>query len=595
MRKSAFLTLTLLLLISASCTYKHPQVKISGEYKLWHTLVFECKGNYTSEFDEVNPFLNYRLDVTFTNGDYSCVVPGYFAGDGDAGESGAHSGNIWQVKFTPGLTGHWTFKVLFRRGEHIAVSDSSDWGIPQALDGYEGSFDIGPSDKTGNDFRAKGRIVDGGEHYMKYEGTGEYFIKAGADSPENFLAYAGFDQIPATHRYEAHVKDWKPGDPDWKKGRGKGIIGAISYLASQGMNSVYMILMNVMGDGNDIWPWSDPYERARYDISKLAQWDRVFTYMEEKGVLAHFVLQETENEILLDQGQNDKIRKLFYRELVARFSHHLGIIWNLGEENGVASWTPLGQDDGMRKEMAAYLKKLIPYNSIIMMHTHADLEHQELMLIPLLGNPDFSGPSLQVHAAADVHQRVLKWRSLSEFKGRNWICNFDELGPADSGVVPDDNDPDHDLVRTQCLWGSLMAGGGGVEWYFGYKYPHNDLNCEDWRSREQMWKQTAIARQFFEALPLEEMKPFDTMVKPDNAFCFADPSKLIVVFLQPGSKEFSLKGIYNDGEWQVLWVNPKVGNSLEGSPVNVKNGQCSLKRPAEMNRGDLVCKLTRSM
>ena len=30
---------------------------------------------------------------------------------------------------------------------------------------------------------------------------------------------------------------------------------------------------------------------------------------------------------------------------------------------------------------------------------------------------------------------------------------------------------------------SLMAGGSGCEWYFGYQYDHNDLNLEDFTAR----------------------------------------------------------------------------------------------------------------
>ena len=34
-----------------------------------------------------------------------------------------------------------------------------------------------------------------------------------------------------------------------------------------------------------------------------------------------------------------------------------------------------------------------------------------------------------------------------------------------------------------------MAGGAGIEWYFGYKHPHSDLTCQDYRVREKMWQQ----------------------------------------------------------------------------------------------------------
>ena len=53
-------------------------------------------------------------------------------------------------------------------------------------------------------------------------------------------------------------------------------------------------------------------------------------------------------------------------------------------------------------------------------------------------------------------------------------------------------------MRKYALWGNLMAGGSGVEWYFGYELPHSDLNCEDWRSREKVWEFSRFALNFFQ-------------------------------------------------------------------------------------------------
>jgi hypothetical protein len=38
-----------------------------------------------------------------------------------------------------------------------------------------------------------------------------------------------------------------------------------------------------------------------------------------------------------------------------------------------------------------------------------------------------------------------------------------------------------------------MAGGAGVEYYFGYLLPENDLACEDFRSRHLSWQFCRIA------------------------------------------------------------------------------------------------------
>ena len=173
-----------------------------------------------------------------------------------------------------------------------------------------------------------------GARYLEFAGSRELYLKGGADSPENFLAYTDFDgtaamkqkearsgeALPAAlHRYKLHEGDWRTGDPLWRGDKGKGIIGALNYLASEGVNSVYFLTMNVGGDGRDVWPWTDPAAIDRYDVSKLDQWEIVFSHMDRLGIALHVITQETENDQLLDEGELGPARKLYFRELVARF------------------------------------------------------------------------------------------------------------------------------------------------------------------------------------------------------------------------------------------------------------------------------------
>jgi len=122
------------------------------------------------------------------------------------------------------------------------------------------------------------------------------------------------------HRYEPHAADWRKGDPDWKDGRGRNIIGALNYLASKGVNSVYFLTYNIDGgDGRDTWMWTSPQVRDRYDVSKLAQWEIVFTHMDARGMQLHVITQETENDRVLGGSAGlNPVRKLYNRELIAR-------------------------------------------------------------------------------------------------------------------------------------------------------------------------------------------------------------------------------------------------------------------------------------
>ncbi|CAN0518995.1 unnamed protein product, partial [Scytosiphon promiscuus] len=88
-------------------------------YQKWDKITLEFEGAELSESGEDNPFMDYRLAVTFKNGNNSYTIPGYFAADGNAGESSAEKGKTWRVHFVPSLVGDWTYQVSFKKGKDI--------------------------------------------------------------------------------------------------------------------------------------------------------------------------------------------------------------------------------------------------------------------------------------------------------------------------------------------------------------------------------------------------------------------------------------------------------------------------------------------
>jgi hypothetical protein len=111
--------------------------------------------------------------------------------------------------------------------------------------------------------------------------------------------------------------DYEGGDPTWMGGKGRGLIGAVNYLASKGMNAISFLTMNIQGDDENVFPYLSDSEFDRFDCSKTAQWDIVFDHAESKGMFLHFKTLEKENDHLLDDGMLGHNRALYYRELIA--------------------------------------------------------------------------------------------------------------------------------------------------------------------------------------------------------------------------------------------------------------------------------------
>jgi len=516
------------------------------------------------------------------------------------------------VRFTPDQTGEWTYAVSFKKGEEVAVqADITEAASAGFMDGATGSFTIADSDKSLPDNRAQGRLNYVGERYLQYAETGNYFIKLGVDAPENLLAYEDIDATPNALDLR---KSWEPHRQDvdedasefsWQQSKGQNLLGAINYLASEYLNVFSFLTFNVDGDDRNVYPyllkvpeaeyeqyandkqnkeaWATLFHRTRLDVSKLEQWERIFDYAERKGMFLHFKTHETETDHLMDNGTFGTEGKLYYRELIARFGHHLAMNWNLGEENN----QPIAEV----KKVAEYVRQLDPYQHHLVIHTFPNQDDRYQQLI---GNQSpLTGASLQLRDKEfwDVHDRVLKWRAKSDSTGKAWALAVDEPGNARFALLPDDEDPTHDLARANALWGTLMASGYGVEWYFGYESPNSDLTAEDFRSRDVFWDQNRYARTFFEDhLPFWRMQSADELTSDTASYCFAAEDEVYAVYLREAQQPPSLNIGDSGKNFSVLWYDPRQGGDLQAGTISnvTATGEVSIGYPPDDKEKDWV-------
>ena len=564
--------------------------EITGELKQWHRISVTIDGPYVSEKDDYNPFANYRMTCKFTKNGQKMETAGFFAADGDAGNSGASSGNKWRCYFAPTETGRWDFQVDFRKGSGVALQYSSTAGDTLApYNGISGNFFIDCSDKTGSrDFRGKGFLTRSKDHYYLRFQDGSFYLKNGADSPENFFGYNDFDDTYDTktdkppgqnsptyflHKYSSHFKDWNDGDPTWKNGKGKAIIGAVNYLASVGVNSIYMIPYNVDGgDGGDCWPWINHNERYRFDVSKLAQWEVVVNHMTEKGVMFHWVMQENEN----DRKIADNARLLYIREMLARFGHSPAMTVNMGEENNNKGWE--------LKEISDWVRHIDPYGHPISLHTYFNVKNLSVMgYYEKVFDEDprmMDMTSIQSWGnEVDIYVQQFRQRT-SAYK---WAVMLDEQ-------VPPVNDfgTNKDKLR-DIVWRCYLGGCAGAEWYFGYQEQLNDLRTENFRYADFLWSVNGFAHRFMtndvqNFATMEPKKPGDAndCSKPWNSFCLYDTGKKYAIYFPDGTSNAQVD-LRNTGgaTFSIMWLNPRDGTKYNGGTIS-GGSWISLQAPSEL-------------
>ena len=543
-------------------------ISISGTLQKWHPITVDNRSSIVlseSQF-KPNPFLDLRYNVIFTSpSGAEYTVPGYFAGNGQ----GSGVGSVWRARFSADEVGEWQYEISFRSGDNISVSLLQDDGEPMPSNGETGTFTVSPQSANAPEFLANGRLQYTGEHYLKHS-DGNYWIKGGVDSPENLFGYAGFDNTfdqpegvrtgslqDGVHRFEPHIADWQDGDPLFDNSAdpngAKGLIGAINYLSSEAVNSLYFLPMNLGGDGRETYPFIKPtgtaFDNTHYDISKLYQWGIVLNHMQNKGIAAHFVLAETEigNTNWFDNGELGIERKLYYREMIARYSHLMAVKWNISEESRFTA--------EQHKSFASYIDQLDWANHAISVHTTQNRPHEQYD--DIVGDPLFQASSIQF-LPNNSDRFVEEWREKSTVSGWPWVIDMDEVGPATTGLT----DTNADELRKSVLY-PIYLSGGNIEWYFGY-HPlplGGDMRTENFRTREPMYRYMRYAREMMQAeLPFWEMEPDDSLHSAgstSNVQVFAKKGAIYAVYLPDATDSGSLS--VPDDEYQIQWFNPRSG------------------------------------
>lgn len=468
-----------------------------GPVAKWSGPEIELHGRAFRSDGSPNPF-GVKLEAWFTSpSGRTHEVRGFFDGDGHGGRDG----DRFRVRFSADEIGRW--EVRTRSSE-------------RAFDGALAWFDVVPPDDDAPQFARWGRLVHPGvaQRYPKFV-DGPDWLKAGFDVAESFLG--GFEHS-ATEEQRLRI---------------------IDHLADKGVNSIQVVLHNIGSDDAEVWPWlgSTP-DRAklnamgdvRFDVPRLAEWRRLFEYMQRRGIVAHLVLED-------DSAWTGYDHARYYREIVARFGDLNAVLFDVG----------VGRDGNDSPDEAlallAELARLDPYGHprgahVVIRPVEGYLASPHVDFASI--RTDFEDPTL--HNAS-----ALEWiEAAGRGAGRVPMIGFDVPRPRSD----------------RRGWWSAYLGGAVT-----------DARVERTHDRAlESWDRTSTelggARAFMENLPFAEMAPCNERVQFGRAFCLGCPGGPYALYLPEGGVievELERSRLYDLSWWDP--ANGRDGTFLAGGEL----------------------------
>ncbi len=463
----------------------------------WGKIELIFTGPESRGMGEPNPFA-IPFDVLFTGPDGgNYLVPGFYDGDG----MGGMDGNVWKARFSADINGTWSF--------HTQSPEP-------LLNGLNGTIAVIDPPVDAPDLYRLGRLEYVGERYFKFR-NGGYWIKAGADEPENLLGGAF-------------------GENDWEEKKRQ-----IDQLVSYRVNSVYVMTHNIDGDHQDVWPWAgataeEAKQNAdRFDVARLAQWRALFEHIQERGLVIHLVLED-------DSAWTGFNYSRYYREIVARFGDLPALYFNFCEEHNEAHTL----DEALG--YMALLDTIDPYDHPRTIH-NVNIPRAEYVT-----HHAVHAASIQTDPKSPqmLNQLAVDWFAAPLVRGRRpLVLGFDEARPPDE----------------RGSWWAVYLGGGIWESLLPVETGYAEYQRE--------WDELVLAKRFMETLPVADMFPANHIVTAGTAFCLAQPGEVYAFYLPSGGEiEVDLT---RGNHYELQWFDPRARvrepwsavQEIEGGPVKL--------------------------
>lgn len=314
----------------------------------------------------------------------------------------ATSGDVWLCHFIPSLSGIYNWYIDFYYGSYIAAetmfhTNTTIWNRAKFFDGMAGSFIIQEnveeiltattsSSSSYDNVLRNGRIqvkVDdmtniNGLYYMTSQQSMIDTIMAdtipnSTNSIYNILQYNEFDDTISNLSFTEYTNYTNITSPDittWKGGKGISLLGYINEHYANGTNA---IVVNPTSSSSSL-PFIGSVDDTSYyyDTSKLAQWDIIFEYISSnKGMILLFQFDVISLQSMYSNVNGTSSITLSYdyqiyiREMIARYSHHLNIIYHIMIPNSTTTNNPATTNYNQTKLLIDFIRTIDPYRNPI--------------------------------------------------------------------------------------------------------------------------------------------------------------------------------------------------------------------------------------
>lgn len=489
-------------LVLLASMHAHTAVKLE-QYHVYE-LAFRGSENHENEF-------MVGVSASFEGpGGEKLTIPGFYDG-----------ANTWKLRFSPTSIGKWSYATRCEADAGIDAKQGEIECVPNTNPNIHGGLKVDREHPR---------------HFVYEDGTRYFLLGFEADwiwaldmSDPAIPNVKKFVDAIARHGFSYLILNAYAHDAPWAKGKSS----RWDYAPPE------------------MYPWEGTNEKPHHSRMNVRFWqhyDRVMSYLQEKGIVAHIMLR-VYNKLVNWPKNGSPEDRLYYKYIVARYQAFSNVVWDFSKEAHIE------KDAGYKLAVIKATKEWDAYDRPITVHDDN-------------GNYDKGNYDICDFRSDQQHER---WGEtiLAQRKARRWpVVNVEygyERGAEKLPTYGVMQDWQEVLRRTYEI---ICAGG-----YVSYYYSNTSWDLIKWEPEPPGWKRYRVLKDLFDGVQYWLMEPKGQV---NGTWVLAHEGEEYVIFApNGGAVRFTVSDAQSPlhAEWLDIYTGEKVPAG------EFANGQHSTKSP----------------